>query len=154
MWKIQNLLEDLIIIQVLYMTHFQREPEAAAVSPLSWEEKPRQEARAALPLPLGLPSMLPALPAHGVMNPLHPHTVTALCLPVCCLFHPPFTEFPTRSEPCHKQRQAETPSLPQEVSSLKFRRVTEQRGSSGGKTGIITRRLLAAQLSRSGHLQA
>ena len=87
-------------------------------------------------------------------EPSHPHTVTALCLPVCCLFHPPFTEFPTRSEPCHKQRQAETPSLPQEVSSLKFRRVTEQQGSSGGKTGIITRSLLAAQLSRSGHLQA
>lgn len=37
--------------------HFQREPEAA--SPLSWEEKPRQEARAALSLPPGLPSPLP-----------------------------------------------------------------------------------------------
>lgn len=87
--------------------------------------------------PRGLPSPPLALPAHGATSPLaHAPRRPVACLfaacllPVCILLSP---SFPTRSEAPEKQRRAETPSLPQEVSSLKFRRVTEERRSSGGK---------------------
>lgn len=120
-------------IHITKPPRFQGQPEAAATSPPSWE-KPRQGARAPVP---GAAEPA-ACPAHTRRyEPSHPRTMTALCLPVCCLFQSPFTEFPTRSEPRENQRQAETPSLRQEVSSLKFRHVTEERGSLGRKTGIV-----------------
>lgn len=100
--------------------------------------------RASPPLPAGLPS------PHTELRISRPRTAMALC----CLFNPPFVELPTHSQLHEKQRQAETPSLPQEVSSAKLRRVTEAGGSSRGRTGITTQRLFAAQLSGSGHLQA
>lgn len=82
--------------------------------------------RASPPLPTGLPS------PHSELQISRPRTAMALC----CLFDPPFVEFATHSQLHEKQRQAETPSLPQEVSSVKLRRVTEEGAARKREQGL------------------
>lgn len=106
--------------------HFQREPEAAAIPPLSWEEKPRQEARAALSVPPGLPSPLPFTAALRDS----PVPVSPLPFPSCChRFQHARSRVKTKGR--QKGRNT-TPAL--RSFQPEVQRVTKERDSSGGKT--------------------
>lgn len=102
---------------------FQGEPEAVAAAPPSWETKPRQEARAAACTGSSEPSRTHALPP-----------------PFACLSAAGFIllsrSFQRTQSSMKNQRQAELPSLPQEVFCLTFTRVTEEQDTQEGKQGL------------------
>lgn len=91
------------------------------MSPLSWEKKPRQESRAALSLPRGCRARCLS----------QPRFVTALSLPLRCPLHPAFSFQHARSRVKIKGRQRGRNAISQEVSSLKFTRVSPRSGQLG-----------------------